>query len=96
MAEQFLYEKLDVAKEVGIDIDFPEIIKSGLSKRIFLREYQTDAFTNFATQFAILQISDILLNVFVWHRSSAGQSVGLISPRSLVRAQSVLPSGLYN
>ena len=48
MAEQFLYEKLDVAKEVGIDIDFPEIIKSGLSKRIFLREYQTDAFTNFA------------------------------------------------
>ena len=50
MAEQFLYEKLDVAKEVGIDIDFPEIIKSGLSKRIFLREYQTDAFTNFATQ----------------------------------------------
>lgn len=51
MAEQFLYEKLDVAKEVGIDIDFPEIIKSGLSKRISLREYQTDAFTNFALYF---------------------------------------------
>ncbi|MDY5842214.1 MAG: DEAD/DEAH box helicase family protein [Peptoniphilaceae bacterium] len=51
MAEQFLYEKLDVAKEVGMSIDFPEIIKSGLSKRISLREYQIDAFTNFALYF---------------------------------------------
>ena len=30
MAEQFLYEKLDVAKEVGMNVDFPEIIQSGL------------------------------------------------------------------
>ena len=51
MAEQFLYEKLDVAKEVGVSIDFPEIIKSGLSKRVSLREYQIDAFTNFALYF---------------------------------------------
>lgn len=51
MAEQFLYEKLDVAKEFGMSIDFPEIIKSGLSKRISLREYQIDAFTNFALYF---------------------------------------------
>ena len=51
MAEQFLYEKLDVAKEVGMSIDFPEIIKSGLSKRISLREYQIDAFINFALYF---------------------------------------------
>lgn len=51
MAEQFLYEKLDVAKEVGISINFPEIIKSGLSKKISLREYQIDAFTNFALYF---------------------------------------------
>ena len=51
MAEQFLYEKLDVAKEVGMSIDFPEIIKSGLSKKISLREYQIDAFTNFALYF---------------------------------------------
>ncbi|MBB1533293.1 MULTISPECIES: DEAD/DEAH box helicase family protein [Mogibacterium] len=51
MAEQFLYEKLDVAKEVGMSIDFPEIIKSGLSKKIPLREYQIDAFTNFALYF---------------------------------------------
>ena len=51
MTEQFLYEKLDVAKEVGIRVDFHEIIKSGLSKRISLREYQIDAFTNFALYF---------------------------------------------
>lgn len=51
MAEQFLYEKLDVAKEVGMSVDFPEIIKSGLSKKISLREYQIDAFTNFALYF---------------------------------------------
>ncbi len=51
MAEQFLYEKLDVAKEVGMSIDLPEIIKSGLSKKISLREYQIDAFTNFALYF---------------------------------------------
>lgn len=51
MAEQFLYEKLDVAKEVGMSIDFPEIIKSGLSKRISLREYQINAFINFALYF---------------------------------------------
>ena len=51
MAEQFLYEKLDVAKEFGMSVDFPEIIKSGLSKKISLREYQIDAFTNFALYF---------------------------------------------
>ena len=51
MSEQFLYEKLDVAKEVSMSVDFPEIIKSGLSKRISLREYQIDAFTNFALYF---------------------------------------------
>lgn len=51
MSEQFLYEKLDGAKEFGKSVDFPEIIKSGLSKRISLREYQVDAFTNFALYF---------------------------------------------
>ena len=51
MSEHFLYEKLDVAKEVGMNVDFPEIIKSGLSKKISLREYQIDAFTNFALYF---------------------------------------------
>ena len=33
MSEPFLYEKLDVAKEVGMSVDFPEVIKSGLSKK---------------------------------------------------------------
>ena len=56
MAEQFLYEKLDVAKEVGMSVDFPEIIKSGLSKKISLRKYQIDAFANFA--FYILTMTD--------------------------------------
>ncbi len=51
MAEQFLYEKLNVAKEVGMSVDFPEIIKSGLSKKISLRKYQIDAFANFALYF---------------------------------------------
>lgn len=51
MVEQFLYEKLDIAKEVGMNVDFPEIIQSGLSKKISLREYQIDAFTNFALYF---------------------------------------------
>lgn len=47
MAEQFLYEKLDIAKELGMEIDLPEIIQSGLAKKIELREYQIDAFKNF-------------------------------------------------
>lgn len=51
MAEQFLYEKLDVVKEAGMQIDFPEMIKKGLSKKIILREYQIDAFNNFALYF---------------------------------------------
>lgn len=51
MSEQFLYEKLDVAKEVAMNVGFPEIINSGLSKKISLREYQIDAFTNFTLYF---------------------------------------------
>ncbi|MDO5041647.1 MAG: DEAD/DEAH box helicase family protein [Peptoniphilus sp.] len=51
MAEQFLYEKLDVAKELGISAELPEIIGSGLSKKIALREYQIDAFKNFVMYF---------------------------------------------
>lgn len=47
MSKQFLYEKLDVAKELGMEVDLPEIIQSGLSKKIILREYQVDAFKNF-------------------------------------------------
>lgn len=51
MSERFLYEKLDVFKEGGVISELPEIIKSGLSKKIVLREYQIDAFKNFVTYF---------------------------------------------
>lgn len=51
MAEQFLYEKLDAIIEAGMQIDLPEIIKKGLSKKIILRDYQIDAFNNFALYF---------------------------------------------
>lgn len=47
MAEHFLFEKLNILREAGINIDIPEIIQSGLSKKIVLREYQLDAFRNF-------------------------------------------------
>lgn len=51
MSELFLYEELDAVKRFGISADFPEVIKSGLSKKISLREYQIDAFINFALYF---------------------------------------------
>lgn len=51
MAEQFLYEKLDIAKELGMTVELPEIITSGLAKKIALREYQVDAFKNFIGYF---------------------------------------------
>lgn len=51
MTEKFLYEKLDVLKEAGIDTNLPDIIEAGLSKNIILRGYQTDAFKNFIVYF---------------------------------------------
>lgn len=51
MAEQFLYEKLDVLREAGITSDLPEIIKNGLGEKIKLREYQIDAFKNFISYY---------------------------------------------
>ena len=51
MSEQFLYEKLDILKEAGMDVDLPEIIESGLSKKIVLRDYQIEAFKNFLVYF---------------------------------------------
>lgn len=51
MAEQFLYEKLEIAKELGMSIEFPDIIKRGLSKSITLRDYQVEAFENFTLYF---------------------------------------------
>lgn len=68
MSEPFLYEKLDVIKEAGSNVDFPDIIKSGLSKKIFLREYQVEAFKNFALYFVNDRLKKISKSIlfFIW------------------------------
>lgn len=49
--ERFLYEKLDVSREIGAIKKIPNFLKQGLSKRIELRKYQKEAFENFITYF---------------------------------------------
>ena len=49
--ERFLYEKLDVSREIGATKEITNFLKQGLSKRIELREYQKEAFENFITYF---------------------------------------------
>lgn len=49
--ERFLYEKLDVSREIGAIKEITNFLKQGLSKRIELREYQKEAFENFITYF---------------------------------------------
>ena len=49
MSEHFLYETLDILRDAKVNLDLPEIIETGLSKNIILREYQIDAFKNFVT-----------------------------------------------
>ena len=51
MSEHFLYETLDILRDAKVNLDLPEIIETGLSKNIILREYQIDAFKNFVTYF---------------------------------------------
>ena len=51
MSEQFLYEKLNSLKEFGMLSGLPEIIETGLSRNIVLRDYQKDAFCNFVSYF---------------------------------------------
>lgn len=51
MSDQFLYEKLDVLKEAGFEVEIPEIIERGLSSKILLREYQVESFKNFISYF---------------------------------------------
>ena len=51
MSEHFLYETLDILRDAKVNLDLPEIIETGLSKNIILREYQIDAFNNFVTYF---------------------------------------------
>ncbi len=43
MSEHFLYETLDILRDAKVNLDLPEIIETGLSKNIILREYQIDA-----------------------------------------------------
>ncbi|UWV94013.1 DEAD/DEAH box helicase family protein [Mycoplasmopsis cynos] len=51
MSSQFLYEKLDILKEVSVLTPLPQIIEKVLSPKILLREYQIDAFKNFVAYF---------------------------------------------
>ena len=46
MSEQFLYEKIDAAKEFISLPEIPEYITSNLSSNIMLREYQKEAMQN--------------------------------------------------
>lgn len=48
MDTDFLYKKLDYVREFNpIKQPLPEIIATGLSKNIVLRDYQINAFNNF-------------------------------------------------
>ena len=49
MDSKFLYEELDSINKFGFLKDLPDIIESGLSENIFLRDYQKDAFQYFIT-----------------------------------------------
>lgn len=51
MSEQFLYEKLNILKEIDALSPIPDIIEQGLSKNVILREYQKEAFQYFITYF---------------------------------------------
>ena len=48
MPEQFLYQRLDAASELGLlPKDIPDCITQNLNPTFELREYQTDAFARF-------------------------------------------------
>ncbi|WP_041364061.1 DEAD/DEAH box helicase family protein [Mycoplasmopsis pulmonis] len=47
MERKFLYEELDTLRKYGHNIDIPEIVQRGLSKKIELRKYQEEALKNF-------------------------------------------------
>jgi len=51
MEQRFLYEKINVIKELGQLKEIPEIIGTGLAPHIQLREYQEEAFQYFITYF---------------------------------------------
>lgn len=47
MSKQFLYEELNTIKKYGHLNEMPEFVKTGLSDKIILREYQEEAFQYF-------------------------------------------------
>ena len=49
MDGRFLYEELDSIKRFGFLKELPDIIDSGLSENIILRDYQKEAFRYFIT-----------------------------------------------
>lgn len=49
MDGRFLYEELDSIKKFGFLKELPDIIESGLSEKILLRDYQKEAFQYFIT-----------------------------------------------
>lgn len=49
MDSKFLYEELDSIKKFGFLKELPDIIESGLSENILLRDYQKEAFQYFIT-----------------------------------------------
>ena len=51
MNNQYLYEKLDVLKQINILKDLPEYIVSNLNENIVLRDYQEEAFRYFITYY---------------------------------------------
>jgi type III restriction enzyme, res subunit len=51
MSNQYLYEKLDVLKQISLLKDLPEYIVSNLNDNIVLRDYQEEAFKYFITYY---------------------------------------------
>lgn len=56
MDNHFLYEKIDIFKEMSNVSELPEIIEKGLSNKIVLREYQKEAFNNFVLYYDNLKL----------------------------------------
>lgn len=67
MADQYLYQELDVIKKIGALKELPSYIESNLNPNIILRDYQEDAFRYFISYVE----SDLIKNkqihtFFIW------------------------------
>ena len=49
MADQYLYQELDVIKKIGALKELPSYIETNLNPNIILRDYQENAFRYFIT-----------------------------------------------